>query len=226
MNDLIAIKTNDQQQPVVSGRDLHEFLGVGTEYAKWFERMTDYGFSSGTDFSSVLTESTGGRPATDHAITLDMAKELCMIQRTERGKIARQHFIAVEKEWNSPEKVMARALLMANAELQRITHTLEISAPKIEGFDRFMSAAGFMDMNETAKALGVGRNRLFAFLRRKHVLMVDNMPYQEHMNAGRFKVIEQTCTDSSKSVHISRKTLVSAKGLDYIRRLLDKDGAN
>ena len=95
MNELITITTNETGEPTVLGRDLHEFLGVKTLYKDWFPRMTEYGFSEGKDFSSFLSESTGGRPSTDHLLTIDMAKEIAMLQRTERGKEARQYFIHV-----------------------------------------------------------------------------------------------------------------------------------
>lgn len=86
MNELIKITTNEVGEPTVLGRDLHDFLKVVTPYDKWFPRMAEYGFSEGKDFSTFLSESTGGRPSTDHLLTIDMAKEICMIQRTEVGK--------------------------------------------------------------------------------------------------------------------------------------------
>lgn len=98
-NELIKITKDDNGNSVVSGRDLHDFLEVKTAYKDWFPRMCEYGFTDGKDFSSILSESTGGRPRVDHAMTLDMAKEISMIQRTERGKQARQYFIDVEKEY-------------------------------------------------------------------------------------------------------------------------------
>ena len=79
------------------GRDLHEFLEVTTPYRKWFPRMVEYGFSEDQDFRTILSESAGGRPGQDHIISLDMAKEVSMIQRTERGKQARQYFIECER---------------------------------------------------------------------------------------------------------------------------------
>ena len=91
MNELIKITTNEVGEPTVLGRELHEFLKVATPYDKWFPRMAEYGFSEGKDFSTFLSESTGGRPSTDHLLTIDMAKEICMIQRTEVGKQARQY---------------------------------------------------------------------------------------------------------------------------------------
>ena len=104
-NELIKITKDDNGNSVVSGRDLHDFLEVGTPYDKWFPRMCEYGFSEEIDFSTFLSESTGGRPRTDHALTLDMAKEISMIQRTEKGKQARQYFIDVEKAYKEKYKL-------------------------------------------------------------------------------------------------------------------------
>lgn len=118
LNNLIPISYDNPERPTVSGRELHDFLNIETPYAKWFNRMTEYGFTEGEDYAEVLDKivqnpKEGGRPATDHQLTIPMAKELCMIQRNERGKQARQYFLAVEAQWNSPEAVMRRAVLIA-----------------------------------------------------------------------------------------------------------------
>ena len=112
MNDMIRINY-DHENPTVSGRELHAKLKVATQYKDWFPRMCEYGFKEGRDFCSFLSESTGGRPSTDHALSIPMAKELCMLQRSEMGREFRQYFIAVEEAWNSPDKVMERALQIA-----------------------------------------------------------------------------------------------------------------
>ena len=121
MNELINVTLNDNHEPVVSGRQLHEALGVKTEYKKWFSRMTEYGFNESDDFLKVtqkcLTSSTG-QNTTDHVLKLDMAKEIAMIQRTDKGKEVRTYFIQVEKDFNSPEKIMARALLVADKKIK------------------------------------------------------------------------------------------------------------
>ena len=99
-NELIKITKDDNGNSVVSGRELHEFLEVNTPYKKWFDRMIEYGFTENVDFISFgqkCPKPNGGRPQQDHALTLDMAKEISMIQRTEKGKQARQYFIEVEK---------------------------------------------------------------------------------------------------------------------------------
>lgn len=118
MNELLRIKVNDNQEQIVSGRELHMFMGIETRYDTWFNRMLQYGFEEGKDFCSKMSESTGGRPSTDHLMKIDMAKELCMLARNEKGKQARQYFLEVEREWNSPEKTMARALLMAQKTIE------------------------------------------------------------------------------------------------------------
>lgn len=105
--ELIKITTNENGEQLVSGRELHEFLKVGTEYKKWFSRMAEYGFVENTDFTRVTQKchTPGGvQNITDHAMTLDMAKEISMIQRSEKGKQARQYFIQVEKEYKEVQK--------------------------------------------------------------------------------------------------------------------------
>lgn len=132
MDELIRINF-DSDRPTVSGRDLHAALEVKTAYKDWFPRMCDYGFEEGTDFCSFLSESTGGRPATDHQLTIAMAKELCMIQRSEAGRKFRQYFIKVEETWNSPEAVMARALQFANNQLDNLQGQITILKSALEG---------------------------------------------------------------------------------------------
>lgn len=118
-NELIHIEYKDDT-PLVSGRDLHAGLGIKTAYKDWMPRMIEYGFVEGKDFCSFLSESTGGRPAIDHTISIDMAKQICMIQRNDAGKKYREYFLEIERKWNSPEAIMARALQVANAQLEQL----------------------------------------------------------------------------------------------------------
>lgn len=108
------VNYDNADRPTVSGRELHEALNIGTKYSDWFKRMCEYGFSEGEDyetcFSNLGSENQhGGQNKTDHELTLDMAKELCMIQRSEIGKRFREYFIGIEKAWNDPVLVMGRA---------------------------------------------------------------------------------------------------------------------
>lgn len=134
-----------------------------TRFNDWFPRMCEYGFAEGQDFYSFLSKTpTGGRPAQDALLTIDMAKEICMLQRNEKGKIARQYFLALEKDWNSPEKVMARALRFAENELKQVkalnsalTVENQIMQPKAAYFDGLIDRALNTGIRETAKELGV-----------------------------------------------------------------------
>lgn len=113
MNELIKVKVNKNNEQVVSGRDLHEFLEINTPYVKWFNRMLEYKFEENIDYlvtDIFVHNSKGGRQTQiDHILKMDMAKEICMIQRTEKGRKARRYFIEIEKAWNDPQKVLERA---------------------------------------------------------------------------------------------------------------------
>ena len=94
MNELIKVNYENVDRPTVSGRELWEALEVKTDYPHWFERMTEYGFSGGKDYQTFLSDRVdgkAGKPRTDHQLTIPMAKELCMLQRTDKGKQMRQY---------------------------------------------------------------------------------------------------------------------------------------
>lgn len=130
MDKLIPIDYANPERPTVSGRELHKFLNIETPYAKWFGRMVEYGFTEGEDFVTLVGQkcptNNPKNPVTertDHQLTIPMAKELCMLQRNERGKQARRYFIAVEEQWNSPEAVMRRAILIADKKVKQLQKT-------------------------------------------------------------------------------------------------------
>lgn len=113
----------DSGRPTVLGRDLHNALEVNSNYTTWFNRMTEYGFTENIDFTTYFPNlesenQHGGQNKTDHQLSIEMAKEICMIQRSEKGKQCRQYFIELEKQWNSPEMVMKRALEIANQRVE------------------------------------------------------------------------------------------------------------
>lgn len=161
MNELLKIEINENQEQTVSGRELHMFLGIETRYNDWFARMLQYGFCEGKDFYSKMSKtSEGGRPSTDHIMKLDMAKELCMLARNEKGKQARQYFIEVERDWNRPEKVMARALKLAEIELKKVTafaaeqtKLLEAAQPKAIFADAVAASKNTILIGDLAKLL-------------------------------------------------------------------------
>jgi len=125
MNELIKVNY-ESEQPTVLGKDLYECLGVSSNYTTWFNRMCEYGFSEGVDFIPFLEESTGGRRSQDYQLTVAMAKEIAMIQRTKKGKEVRTYFIELENKWNDPDVVMARALKLADKKIFRLTETVDV----------------------------------------------------------------------------------------------------
>ena len=226
MNDLktIDIKLNNDLEPMVVGRDLHKMLEVATPYDKWFLRMAEYGFMEGEDFSTFLSESTGGRPAVDHLIKLDMAKELCMIQRTEKGKQARQYFIQIEKDYNSPEKIMARALQIAQKEISSLKIECASMKPKALFADAVSASHTSILIGELAKLIkqngvNIGQTRLFEWLRDKGYLMKSgssrNMPTQRSMEQGLFEIKESSYINSEGVTVVTKTTKVTGKGQIY-----------
>ena len=126
MNELIKINYDETtDKATVSGRELHKALGIDTPYHKWFPRMCEYGFIENDDFWTFLSESTGGRPGMEHQLSIPMAKEICMLQRNDKGKVFRQYFIKIEEQWNTPEAVMARALKIADHKILSLEGTIE-----------------------------------------------------------------------------------------------------
>jgi len=231
MNELIKINY-ETEQPTVSARDLHNGLEVKTAFKDWFPRMTGYGFEDGKDFSSKMSKSTGGRPSVDYEVSVDMAKQVCMIQRSEVGKKFRQYFIDLEKAWNTPEQIMARALKMADKKIEDLkTHNSILiednqrMRPKEIFADAVSTSHTSILIGDLAKLLkqnGVdtGQKRLFDWLRENGYLIKRkgtdwNMPTQKSMEMGLFEVKESTVNNPDGSVRINRTTKVTGKGQQY-----------
>lgn len=232
MNELIKVNY-DNDTPTVSARELHEFLLVDTRYNDWFPRMCEYGFTEGTDFNLLKIErvqNEGGRMVSrvvdDAVLTVEMAKELCMIQRNERGKLARQYFIQLEKDWNSPEKVMARALRIAECQIRQLsvvnaelTVSNQIMKPKADYFDELVDRNLLTNFRETAKQLGVKEKEFIGFLLDKKYVYRDKrgklMPYADK-NDGLFEIKE--CFNE-KTQWSGTQTLVTPKGRETFRLL-------
>ena len=217
MNGLLKIEVNDNQEQIVSGRDLHMFLGVETPYMKWFERMLQYGFGEKRDFWTKMSESTGGRPSTDHLMKIDMAKELCMLARNEKGKQARQYFLEVEREWNSPEKVMARALNIANNTINNLKLENSMQKQMIAEFkpvkeyvDTILSSTDTVTVTQIAADYGLSAKALNKILFEEGLIHNVNKQwilYKKHMNKGYTKseTIDVKRADGSAKVVMNTK---------------------
>lgn len=236
MKDLIKIEVNENQEPVVNGRELHEILGIETPYAKWFGRMIEYGFTENVDFVTVGQKcpiANGGyQEKVNHAIKLDMAKEIAMIQRNEKGKEVRQYFIQVEKDFNSPEKIMARALKIAENKLNVLQlenaeqkKTIEEQKPKVLFATSVESAKNSVLLKDLAIVLrqngvDIGQNRLFQKLRELGYLCKQkgenwNLPTQKSMDLGLFEVKKTTITKPTGETFTNTTPKVTGKGQVY-----------
>lgn len=229
MNEIIKIDLNDNHEPIVSGRQLHEALGVNSNYTTWFDRMTDYGFTENEDYILLSNfgnqTGRGGHNKVDHIIKLDMAKEIAMIQRTERGKQVRQYFIQVEKDFNSPEKIMARALLMADKKIHKLEAQIEADRPKVLFADAVSASHTSILVGDLAKLISqngfkIGTNRLFSWLRGNGYLIKKhgsswNMPTQKSMELGLFEIKETNIQHADGHISINKTSKVTGKGQQY-----------
>lgn len=238
MENLIPVNY-DAEQPTVSARDLHESLNIKTKFNDWFSRMCEYGFQNGIDFNLLKIEQVQiegvrkvKRDITDYQISVDMAKQICMIQRTPEGKKIRQYFLDLEKAWNTPEQVFARALKMADKTIESLkSDNAALLAdnrrmkPKEVFADAVATSKTSILVGELAKILkqngaDVGQNKLFAWMREKGYLIKRkgsdyNMPTQKSMEMGLFEIKETSITKPDGSTHISKTTKVTGKGQIY-----------
>jgi len=239
-NELIPI-SYDSDRPTVSARELHKFLEVKTAFKDWFPRMAEYGFVEGTDFCSFLSESTGGRPAQDAQLTIDMAKELCMIQRNERGKQARQYFLSIEKKWNSPEQIMARALQMANKTIislrsQNTGLTVENAQqkqiiaemqPKASYYDKVLASPDPVLTSVIAKDYGKSAQWLNGIIHAfgvQYKLGGTWLLYQKYAEQGYTKSYTHTYDDKLGMTHTTILTCWTQKGRLFLYNLLKEHG--
>lgn len=226
MEEIVKVDFDSQ---TVSARDLYESVGSTERFSSWFERQLQFGFIENEDYSNplkVLRVQMEGyrevqREVEDYNLSIDMAKQICMIQKNERAREIRQYLINLEKAWNTPEQVFARALKMADKVISDKERLIAEMKPKADFFDAVADSKTAIAIGEVAKALGIkglGRNNLFEILRNKGVLMGNNIPYQKYVDAGYFRVIEQKYTKPNGDTEISLKTLVYQKGVEYIRK--------
>lgn len=226
MNEIIKI-SYDSEQPTVLGRDLHEALEVNTKYADWFSRMCEYGFSENLDYFPILRNRSDGKPLTDHQLTIPMAKEICMLQRSEKGKMFRQYFISIEEQWNTPEAVMARALKYANENLKKLQIKVselsvdnQIMKPKADYFDELVERNLLTGIRETAKQLEIKQNQFVSFLLEHKYVYRDKkgklMPYAKHIDSGLFELKE--CFND-KTQWSGTQPLITPKGRETFRLL-------
>ncbi len=248
MNELVKVNYEDNNRPTVMGRELHNALEVGTPYRMWFPRMCEYGFNEGTDFKAIEQKSATaqGNITTylDHQLTLDMAKELCMIQRTEKGKVFRQYFIEVEKAWNSPEMVMTRALKIAQCQLDsvkainlQLETTVKVQEqqiselqPKANYYDIVLNCKDLVSTSVIAKDFGKSAIWLNQYLHDKGIQYKQGgkngiwLLYQKYAEQGYTGTKTNPYNGADGLQHTKVHTYWTQKGRLFIYSMLKADG--
>ena len=224
MNELFNVTTNGDKL-TLSARELHKELNVTDRFTRWFERMGEYGFEENIDFTSVKSSTLVNNGATrelqDYRITLDMAKEIAMLQRNEKGKQIRKKLIELEKAWNSPEKVMARALDIAHKTIANLQIENEEMKPKALFADTVAASDSSILVGQEAKLISqsgckMGQNRFFAWLRENGYLCSKgenyNMPTQKSREMDLIEIKIRTVTNPDGSVRETKTPVITGQG--------------
>lgn len=233
----------DGDEPTVSARELHRGLEIKSKYADWFKNMSAYGFTENIDYFTISKNLENGGRTIEHEISVDMAKQICMIQRSEKGRQYRQYFLDLEKAWNTPEQVFARALKMADQTIAKLKDTNKSLVKKIEADRPKTIFADAVSASHTSILIGdlaklicqngyqIGQKRLFQWMRDNGYLMVSgssrNMPKQKYVEQGLFEIKESNVQNPDGSVRITRTTKVSGKGqLYFVNKFLGQEVAS
>lgn len=243
MSELIPINY-DGEQPMISARELHKSLGISKRFSAWFETNSQ-GFIENEDFRGAYLKVQGNQHGgeqelQDYSLSVDMAKHICLMSRTEKGKECRQYLIDLEKAWNTPEQVFARALKMADQTIAKLKDTNKSLVEKIKADRPKTIFADAVSASHTSILIGdlaklicqngyqIGQKRLFQWMRDNGYLMVSgssrNMPKQKYVEQGLFEIKESNVQNPDGSVRITRTTKVSGKGqLYFVNKFLGQE---
>lgn len=229
MNELISVNFDTQ---TVSARELHKTVGSTERFSSWFERQLQFGFVENEDYTGCKKFNTlANQELQDYELSVDMAKHICMVQRTEKAKEVRQYLIDLEKAWNTPEQVMARALKLADntidklkADNRSLIEANERMRPKEIFADAVSASRTSILIGDLAKLIcqngfQIGQKRLFDWMRDNGYLMKNgssrNLPTQRYVEQGLFEIKESNVQNPDGSVRITKTTKVTGKGQIY-----------
>ena len=239
MQDLLKINY-ETEEPTVSARELYDRLNIKSNFTTWFRRMCEYGFEDGKDFFPKMEESTGGRPSEEFAMKIDMAKEICMLPRSPEGKQIRQYFIDLEKAWNTPEQVFARALKMADqtisslkdrckflggqvVEQQKVIEELQ---PKASYYDMILQCKDLIATTVIAKDYGMSAKKFNAMLHDMGIQFKQGdtwVLYSKYQGNGYLKVKTHNYPDSEGVQHSKEHSYWTQKGRLFLYDFLKQD---
>lgn len=237
--DIIHVNYENDEL-TISGRELHDALEVKTAYKDWFPRMRECGFSDGTDFNSIKIKQVRiegkrevSRVVTDHRLTIDMAKEVCMIQRSDKGKQCRAYFLDLEKQWNKPEIIMARALKMAHGQLTILSGRvaeqeaqIEQMQPKAAYYDMVLQSINSVPISIIAKDYGKTAQWLNTYLHNKGIQYKRGntwLLYKQYADQGYTGTRTDPYIVSNGKSQSAMHTCWAQKGRLFIYELLKSD---
>lgn len=229
MNELIKVNFDTQ---TVSARELHKQVGSTERFSAWFERQLQYGFVENEDYTGCKKFNTlAKQELQDYELSVDIAKEICMVQKNENARKVRQYLIELEKAWNTPEQIMARALKMADKTIEQLKTDNKALEQKIEQDKPKTIFADAVSTSHTSILIGdlaklicqngvqIGQKRLFEWMRQNNFLIKSgssrNMPMQRYVEQGLFEIKESNVQNPDGSVRITKTTKVTGKGQIY-----------
>lgn len=236
MNEILKINLNENQEPIISGRELHQVLEVKSRYNDWLKRMLEYGFTENIDYVTLtqkkVTAQGNENAYIDHAIKLDMAKEIAMLQRNEKGKQVRQYFIEVEKEYNSPDKLIARALIVANKQVETLTlvnkqqeQIINELQPKATYYDLILQCKALLSITQIAKDYGMSGTQLNKKLNELGIQYKHRetwLLYAKYADKGYTSSTTHDYPDSKGVIHSKLHTYWTQKGRLFIYEQLKR----
>ena len=224
MNELIKV-TEENGEQLVSARELYEFLELDkSQWARWTKKNIEEIFEENQEYQRLDIVSNGNN-TTEYVLKLDVAKELAMLSRSEKGKEIRKYFIELEKAWNSPEKIMARALQIANHQIETYKQQIEYQKPLVEFADKMLGSKDSLLIRVYAKLLNdeglkIGEKKLYSWFRDNGYLNKNNEPYQQYMEYFEVKV---STYDTPFGTKTNTTTLIKPKGQLYFFKKLKED---
>ena len=263
MDELVPVITTmfeGQGIPTVNLRDLHGALGVGRDFSNWIkDRIAKYGFTEDQDYVKVSETETpqsggnlarqkwraiesstysGAQVSIEYHATLDMAKELAMVENSDKGRAVRRYFIEVEKKFKAGASAkidvrdmgqlttIALQLIEVNAELrtrvEQAEKTLEVARPKMDFYDRYADADGLYGLQNSARVLSQPPNKFIGWLTNRYLFHQGSalVPYARWVSKGYFVVKAVTVGDRARS-----QTFMTPLGVQYFSVKLREDAA-
>lgn len=238
--NLMTASIGGEKQKGVSARDLHAFLEVKSRFNDWIaNRIKDFNFVENQDYVTLTKKIVSGGLAKEYFLTLNMAKELSMVERNEKGKQARQYFIQCEKLAKGPVNALLEMskseILMLAAETQKKNEALEAKtlqlenkieedAPRVEMAKRAIESDGAWLVRNVAKVLGLTQAFLFDFMHQKKILSPRNEPYAKFVQMGVIRPRISSYPDGYGNMRSKITAYVTARGIEYLIARLLKDG--